>query len=926
MTKRKISKGVLLDILLGALSLIIPLVILYFAYSNNGFTLTKFSGNTVMTFDMQSQYVSFMRYYRESLLTGKSMVYTTSSIFGSEFLPLFCYYLASPFNLLVVFFRDIEIPFFFAWTSMIKLAIAGLNMYIMLRLLFKERKIGYVGFAIAYALVSSGIAEMHNFMWLDCIMILPLTYLGFRYIEERKHLWLYPLTLGYGLITSWYVGAFICIFMVILYVSRIINMKKEDIKSYTIRFALASLIGGLISAVIWLTAFLHLGGTKATGGLPKQLKIFPLSMFFYGLLTNNFPSSAVLTMDSGYMTAFTSVVTLVFAQLYFFNKEYNFKERMTNLGLVVLYFLVVQVNVLNALFHGGQEPTWFPARYSFIIGFIIVYIAALGYNKIEKLNFKALLCPVISAVAVLLLVCLVPNPNLAERHLYDKYIVSSSGLTIYIITIVAILVYLFLKAKKKIPAMLLDLSLATLVTVLIGISSSEGTQKIVKGLKKENPQSFPLYLTDCDYQAGIDNIKNIEPYNNYRMELTVNRPGNYNDVNNNPMFYSYTGLNHFSSNIKKDVAGYFEKLGFHDNGYFQRYDGGSTLAINSLLGVKYIIDEPLHWSSNKPSFMSSDVFQQLSMPATKRRLYYYRNNLAMPLGFAANKTHYTFINEGNRGEGKQEILWFNHLEYQNEIFKTLVSDVVEYGDVKKDIFLPLTEVSKELTNLTEMVNEYGESYYTTVNPKLPSYISLVYKELPGHEQDNLYFGEKDNKQFRYIVDGYEKEMNYWHKGIRGLAHTHDQRHTVRVIINKPIKNERIAPELYSEDMQVLKQYFGELQSQGSYNLIPINTSFSYGFEGSFNLNKQDQMFYFTLPYETGFKAYVDGKAVKPKLRWNIFMGIDLDGLEPGEHKIKIVYNDNKFIFGLCITPIGIASLVAFCVIENKKKKEEQIAA
>ena len=91
------------------------------------------------------------------------------------------------------------------------------------------------------------------------------------------------------------------------------------------------------------------------------------------------------------------------------------------------------------------------------------------------------------------------------------------------------------------------------------------------------------------YQDAVDKVKSLEPNDNYRMELTSNRPGNYNLIDNNPFFYNYSGFCHYTSNAKKNVKDYFWKLGYHNNDYFEKFEGGATLSVSSLLGLKYLI-------------------------------------------------------------------------------------------------------------------------------------------------------------------------------------------------------------------------------------------------------------------------------------------------------------------------------------------------
>lgn len=913
-----------LEIVLGALAFILPFVVITILFTVNGFNLAGHSGKTVIMFDMQSQYISILKDYRNALLTGRSLVYTMNRTFGGDYLSIFCYYLASPFNLLSVFVKESDLPQFFAWTNIIKMTFASVNMYLLLRFSTKKINIGYLGFAFAYGLISYSVVEMHNFMWLDCVMILPLIILGMRYLEEGKFHWIYGCSLAYALLTSWYLGALVCIFVVIFFIYRYISIKtrKERI-SYIMRFGATSLCGGFVAAAFWFTALMHLAGTKATGSLPSTNEFFPISMFFSGLLTNNFESPLYLTIYSGYATMFTSVITLVFFQLFFLNKEFTLKERLAALGVFFVYFLAISSNVLNALFHGGQEPTWFPARYSFVIGFFICYIGALEFEKLEKTPLLALILPVVTGIAVPIIVTKVPNTYLASRG-GEYYNLNVMGIILYIACLFLVASYLVLKKYKVVKDKILDLAMPCLIIVLTAISSTDGFNRVLKTYNKANyPQLYSTYLKDCEYQDGINKIKALEPYENYRMELLVNRPGNYNDIDNNPMFYSYPGLNHFSSNSKKEVQKYFQNLGYHNNTFFEKFDSGSTLSISSLLGLKYLIDDPNSLERNRPKYQQSYPFVQLDISSTDKELKFYKNEYAMPLGFVGNSMNGGYwIAEGEyRGD---KIYWYDHFEYQNQIFKTFVSDVLDSENKQKDIFEPLEITSIELSNLTYTEDEWGHRKYSSIFDTT-SQIKIKFKE-PSSGVYNLYVCEKNlNEDYSsfYIDSTYTELANYWHKGIKGVNHSTSLNHTITFTYSKPIKDLEIIPELYGENIQTLEEYINSLKVQAANDLKPIKGRFKYGFEGTFKITKENQSIYFTLPYEKDFKIYIDGKAVKTELSWNIFTSAKLDNIPLGTHKVKIIYKDSAFVFGFVITNVGVGGLVGVILLDKKHKNKEK---
>lgn len=926
--KKILNKNFLYDLLVALASFVLPFLVLIILFSINKFALTDHNGSTIIMFDMQSEYISFLRNLRYSLINHESLVYTTKRTFGGEYLSIFSFYLASPFNLLVPLIKENDLPLFFIWSNIIKMSLASFNMYLLLRLSTKERNLGYLAFSFAYGLISYSFAEMHNFMWLDCVMILPLVILGLKYLEEGKKHWVYAITLAYALGTSWYIGALICMFLVIFFIYRMVALEEKEKRiAYTIRFGVTSLAGGFISAALWFTAFMHLVGTKATGGIPSDMRFFSISLYFTGFLTNNFESASYLTLYSGWATMFTSVVTLALAQLFVLNKGYSKKDRLGALAIFVLYFFIVESNVLNAIFHGGQEPTWFPARYSFIIGFFVCYIAALEYRKLDETKMPHVALPAIVGIIVLFIVSLVPNDKLADKG-GEYYKINILGVVIYATVLALVLLYLYLKQKKNMQSKWLYIGLSGLIVVLTGISSSDGGNRFLKTYNKSNnPQSYETYNRDCQYQEGVNLVKALETTDNYRMEITTNRPGAYNDIDNNPMFYNYNGLSHFSSNTKLVVSEYYEKLGYHNNHFFEKFDGGGTLSVSSLLGLKYLIDDNDYYGNNKPIYQKHAPFEQLTkLHSTEKNLSFYKNNFALPLGFAVNQMGSHYINEGVKEEGKQDIRWFNHFEYQNEIFKSFVSDVLDSSSNKKDIFEPLEIVSINVPDsLTFTTNEFGERYYSGTGV-----IVVNFKEPVNVENDNLYFMVRDNydpQEISYIIDGMTYEVSsYWHKGIRGFERNISGNHSLRIYVKKEVKNIRIAPELYVEKVNVLGEYVNKIKSQSSSDLKAVKKTWSYGLEGTFELTKENQCFLFTLPFEQDFKVYVDGKQVKTLTRWNVFTAVNLDGYSLGNHKIKLVYSDKNFVFGIIISNIGIGSLVGIMLFEkklsNKKRKDE----
>ena len=911
------------------LSFAIPFALMVIVFATNGFSPFTKNGLTLSSIDFQSQYISYLKTYRQILLGKQSLVYTQAKVFGGDFMSIFTYYLASPFNLLLAFFSDSSIPEYMLFISIIKMSFASMNFYLLCKHLYKDHKIGNLIFAISYGLISYSVIYISNYMWLDGVMILPLVILGLYYIKENKRLWLYPLAVFYAMMTSWYIGFMICVFILLFFLYLFFSM-EEKMKvrlPFLYRFLVFSFIGGMLASVFWVTAFLHFSGTKATQSLPNFI-FFSLSTFFSGFLENNYPSIRMIQQNQGYVSMFTGVVSLVFALRYFLNKSYGRKERLASLILVFVFFLLASNSVLNALYHGGRTPSWFPARYSFEIGFLTCFLASrefAAYKESPKYSFAL---PLVVAAVVLPIVIYTKNSStFSGSEQYQNYSFSLPSFLIYFIASLLSGIYPLIKdydlIKKK--SIVFESSFAVAFLGLSCYSSYRGYNKIVETNATSNQyQSKDKYLEDLTYTPVFDTIKEYDSSDTYRMEALFNRPGNYNEINNNPLFYSYNGLNHYSSNEKKTVEDYFLKLGFQYNYYFEKYDGGSTASINSLFNMKYLIDMG-QTTTNNPIFYkntnSLNPWKKLDLETSVDNVTYYENTKAISYGFVIDDSSSTYVSEGKRKENGN-VYWYDHFEYQNEMFKSMVSSVKDAEGNKKDIFKAIPLTLKAETGYTYTIDEDGFYHFTAEKGTTITFTFQVPNEASGN---NLYFNVKDydSKIYSYLDSKKYDNSSYWHKGIRGFEDNSTHLHSLRFYLTEDVKDKLIRPEVYYEDLSVLNEYLDVLSSSMLKDVKQNKSLIKYGYSGTINISSEnkDKTLIFTFPKETGISIKIDGKKQKLVTRLNIFAAVDFSGLSEGEHKVEIVYRDIGLALGSAISLIFavvfILSLIYYPKFEKK---------
>lgn len=912
----------------GLLAFCIPFILLIIMFALAGFTPFKANGVTLISLDFQSQYITYLRTYKQILLGKQSLIYTQSKLFGGDFMSIFTYYLASPFNLFLIICADQGIPEFILFTSIIKMSLASLNFYFLCKYLYKDKKIVNIIFGISYGLISYSLMYLSNFMWLDGIMILPLTILGLHLIKDNKKLWLYPLCLFYALMTSWYIGFIICLFVTIFFIYLFISSdgKFKSRLPFLYRFIIFSIIGGMLAGVFFICAYTHFSGTKATQSLPSSF-FYSVSMFFSGFLENNYPTVSVIEQNTGYISMFTGVVSLVFGIRYFLNKSYSLKERLTSLAVIVLFYFIVENSKLNALFHGGREPTWFPGRYSFIIGFFTCYLASREIVRYSSAPKYSACLPIIVMAIVVPIVLYVPNSNTIS-YKYSYYSTSIPSFIIYIITCILSGIYPFIKDIKFVNkhSFIFESVFAVIFLSLSCYSSYRGANNIItQNISSNQYQNKETYLKDLSYQPIFDAVKEYDSSSTYRMEGLFNRPGNYNNVNNNPMFYSYNGLNHFSSSEKKSVEEYFTKIGFHYNGYFERYDGGSTCSINSLLNMKYLIDIG-DTSSNNPIFYkntsSNNPWKKIDLNSnTSYNVKYYENSKAISYGFIIDDNNSTYISEGRYKENG-DIYWYDHFEYQNEIFKTLVSNIVDENGNRKDIFIPIKLNLEDSSKYSYTIDDDGFYHFTA---KAGTYITFSFTLDENAIGNNLYYNTKDedSRIYSYVDNSRIENNTYWHKGIHGFNDNSTHKHTLRLYIVDDIDNQIIRPEVYYEDLSIMNEYLDSLSSSMLKNVTQKKSLLSYGYKGTINITNEnkDKTLLFTLPNEKGIYIKIDGKKQEVVTRLNIFSAVDFSNLNIGEHTIEIYYSDSGLAIGggisLGFTILFILALIYYPPFEKK---------
>ena len=180
-------------------------------------SVAPFGEYTLLYSDMYHQYFPFFKEFRETLRSGESLLWNWSAGMGMDYLGLISYYLASPLNLLSVLVPDSFVLDYFTLLTPIKLSLASGFFAIMLKKLFGRDDLSLVLFGSFYGMCAWGLGYQWNIMWVDTFAMLPLVVLGTILLLRDKKYVLYTISLAMSILANYYVGFFVCIFVLLLF-------------------------------------------------------------------------------------------------------------------------------------------------------------------------------------------------------------------------------------------------------------------------------------------------------------------------------------------------------------------------------------------------------------------------------------------------------------------------------------------------------------------------------------------------------------------------------------------------------------------------------------------------------------------------------------------------------------------------------------
>ena len=633
----------------------VPIVLLSALFLVKG--VYPFGSQSNLMWDMEIQYTDFFAYYRSVLLGKADLSYSFSKSLGGSMVALWGYYLSSPLNLLVIFFKHSQMQLFVFVITALKLGLCGLTFGIFIKSKFKELQELYVLLiSVAYAFTQYGVGQISNIMWLDGMYMLPIMLLAVdKFVYSKKVIPLY-VTVALSIIFNWYTAYMNCIFIMIYFIyTYAISSKKiyfENTVKAVIRFAAAEVTGVLASGFVFFPVLIGQSGGRA---FDEGIFAFETNGSFFEILRGFIIGSNV---NSKSITLFCSLFALTAVSYYFLNKNIAKREK-----IISALFLGVMT---ASMFFTPLEHIWvgFKFENSYAYRFLYVALAAFLTVAARGLSFEptpknsSIKTFLVDSVAILLLL-----------DMFSKFIALRLWVQIAILVLYS-LIFCFLHTSSEMQKKALNTALALLFIGEIAVNA----YWLTDGYFGKDSAQYIKYVEN--EEALIEQIKEQDD-SFYRTEKTLNRDFSASHdsyYSNEALSYNYFGIQHYSSSYDGITAQVLKNLGY-SRCLFPSFYHDPILGADSLLGVKYLLSEKVY-----------DGYTLRTDLNSYNQKYIYENSYALPLAFSANEKIL-----GVNAVGK------NPFEYLNEIYNGILGEEIAIYTQYENVDNTVTESSSVYT-------------------------------------------------------------------------------------------------------------------------------------------------------------------------------------------------------------------------------------
>ena len=571
-----------------------------------------FGINTPAVTDAKLQYLDLFAYYRDVLTGQNSAVYTFSNTLGGGAAAIWAYYLASPFNLLVLLFEKDRMNLFLEVLITVKLSAASAAFAWFIGRRFRERVRGGMTLllAVSYGLMQYMTAQGSNVMWLDGVILLPFIVLGIHNAVSSRRFRLRELAVPAALsvLANWYTGGINYLFSTVWFLYEVLRGQgtadagrgpderngsgARRTSSAAGKYLAGMGTGLLLAAVLFLPNVIALREGKAGSWNPFAYA-WPL-----GLRGN--PLSVIRSYRIGEMSDisrasfFSGTLAAFGTAAYFYSDRVRAREKLAILVPGLTAWLACFWYPLFYVFSLFMRNTSYWYRFGYLGCFVLLYCAAYWCGSLpRKGGFRSrkrwAVIPKAGGTCLVLV--------LLSQKVWPQGGSGSTRAAIFMLLAVTVFMGYLYAPDRALKVLEAPGSIAKhrkiLAVLLVALGLWEAfleTRAILNIYHTDTAQEYAAYSREA--QAQIEALREYDRAGFYRVSQTAARITNIDGLTGaylDAMAYRYASISGYTSCPENIQIEFLDRLG-----YRKEYDSfnivnTSFLPADSLLGVRYIL-------------------------------------------------------------------------------------------------------------------------------------------------------------------------------------------------------------------------------------------------------------------------------------------------------------------------------------------------
>ena len=873
------------------LSFLVPFVLMVTAFGL--MSVSPFGDKQILVTDLWHQYFPFLADFQYKLQHGESFFWTWSIGGGVNYFSLMSYYLASPVNFLSVFIPGDWLREFLMFSVALKIALGGAFTAYFFKSVYKRNDVSLILFACCFSFCAYFMGYYWNTIWMDTVCITPLVALGTVKLLTENRFRLFTVSLALALIMNYYIGLFVCIFVLMIFIAYSIvywsGMKNFFVN--LLKTGIFSLIAIGLTTFFLLPAFMALKNTHASGStFPSTFAInIGGSNDLLGVLRAlksitgsfaNFTCAANKAADA-LPNISCSAFAMFFGFLSLTSPKIRLREKIVSMALIIFMFLSCIIRQLDYIWHGFHFTNMIPYRFSFLISFIMIVMAFRAFTTIDSISVVGALIATAMSIAVILM--MVGDPG-TEKMFTDHpdwqvpNLIAIAALTVFIAVVV------ILYTKRVIPKKIMVIALLVVTVAQSGVTAYLGVNRTTVTGTYEYPRGGENMVNIVDTM----NAREADTKELWRAETATTQTLNDGALNH------YHGLSMFNSMANENMTRFYENFGMMGWKSGNRYTyAESSPVTNMFMNLKYIIAR---------SGKVNNTYDLASVSASGS-VGLFQNTHYIPMGFVTDSALINWQENDNEDQ-------FNPFEKQNEFFKLATGS-------KEDVYTRLEVVTQghtEAEKFTVIKKEYGLYDFSCVDTTVTPHVKWNY-EAPQDGLYMMYADIQDGDDVTVMVNDVAQSSKY------GMARSYIAcigyfNKGDKISVYADLKTGSSGKARVYVDM-LNKDVFEAGYAKLSDSVMETTNCTSSSMEGTINV-KESGLFYTSIPYEKGWTATVDGQNVEITPVGNSLLAFPI---AKGEHQIKLNYYPNGFWPGFAVTLICACMLAAACVLVYVLKKK-----